>query len=457
MLWNAQPGQFDYFPDAWIEGTAVMMEHVGFNYVKDYLQYVPPFFSSPGISFFDGENNVYTNSLLTIFLFEKAPPSPRIDFPRTMFFNNFAKAIPFDANLRATAGDSTFKSSWVGLLNRFFTGSYFTGIRVDTSRFDLDAALMPWWTASPDSSSRSYTVTKTVNHYAMQQFDYQSDTGSFDTLTVNLACGDSAQSVANPAWAASCIVLGPGLPDSVFPLPIDSNGRSSATITGWRTRNEILVIPTNGDPVSAGYATVSFLAGAPVVPAAPILSQPANGAGGLGTTVTVSWDSSNGASTYAVQISTVSGFTSFAANQTGVTTLSFSVTGLSLNGTYYWRVNATNVSGTGAWSSVRTFSTFVPLAIFPDPPHLGGNNNFINFEGTGVQSVRIYALDGNLVTNSSAGQTGAFAKLANGLKWQLKNNRGRSVAPGYYRAVVEQKDTVAGINSTSVHKLLVFP
>jgi hypothetical protein len=32
-----------------------------------------------------------------------------------------------------------------------------------------------------------------------------------------------------------------------------------------------------------------------------------------------------------------------------------------------------------------------------------------------------------------------------------------SVAPGYYRAVVAQRDTFAGVSSTTVHKLLVFP
>jgi len=466
MLWNQQGvnNPFDYFPLGWIEGTAVMMEHLGFDDIKDYLQYATAFFSAPDSMPFlvdDNENILYSNSLLTIFLFEKAPASPRIDFPKTIFYNNYnyTNGIPFDTNLRATSGDSTFNTTWVGLLNRFHTGSYFTGIRADTSRFDLDAALMPWWAVTPDSSAASYSITKTVYPYAMQTFDYKPNTaGPFDTLTINLACTDSAATVPTPRWAASCIVRGSGLPDSVITLPFDTFGNASCVITGFRARNEVLVIPTNGDPESDGFAAVSFKASALIVPPAPILSSPANGASVPGTSVRVSWNASPGAATYAIQISASSGFASVAVNQTALTALSSVVTKLAPNTTYYWRANATDVSGTSTWSSVWTFSTGVSLVIFPNPPHLSGDKNFINFEGTGIQSVRIYSLDGNIVTNySGTSQTAAFAKLANGLKWQLKNNQGRSVAPGYYRAVVEQQDTLAGTSSTTAHKLLVFP
>ncbi len=465
MLWNnVTPYNFDNYPRALMEGTAVMMEHLGFNDIKDYLQYTTSFFDSlllsgpgPEMSFFDGDNNLYQNSLLTIFLYEKAPLSPRIDFPKTLFFNNFDREMPFDTNLRITSGDSTFSTTWVGLLNRFHTGTYFTGPRTDTSRFDLDAPYMLEWTVVPDSSARSYSITKPVTHYAMQRFDYRSDTGSFDTLTITLACIESSATVPPPLWAASCIVLGPGLPDSVFPLPIDSNGHSSVRITGWHSHNEIIVIPTNGDPVSIGYATVSFNASTLLAPPAPSLAEPANGASGFGTTVTLSWNTSIGATSYAMQISTTSSLASFADNKSGITTLASTVTMLAQNRTYYWRVNATDVGGTSAWSSVWAFSTFAPLAIFPNPGHLSGGNNFIRFEGTGIQSVRIYSLDGNLVTNSGNSREGTFVKQANWLQWQLKNSQGKGIVPGNYRAVVEQRDSVAGINSTSVHKLLVFP
>jgi hypothetical protein len=291
----------------------------------------------------------------------------------------------------------------------------------------------------------------------MQRFDYHSDTGSFDTLTITLACNDSAQTVPNPVWAASCIVRGPGMPDSVFVLPINTAGKSSVKITGWHSRSEALVIPTNGDPVSPGYATVSFTASALLLPSVPALALPANGTAGLGTSLTLSWNSVLVAPSYSVQVAANSSFTNLDVNRTGIPAISSAITGVGLNHVYYWRVNATNTSGTGPWSTVWSFSTFVPLTIFPNPPHLSGSNNFIRFEGSGIQSVLIYSLDGNLVTNSGTSRSSAFAKLTNGLQWELKNSRGMSVAPGYYRAVVAQRDTFAGVSSTTVHKLLVFP
>ncbi len=460
MLWNN--AEFDDFPLAWIEGTAVLMEHLGFNYIKDWLQYVPPFFAGPTMSFFDGENNVYTNSLLTVFLYEKAPPSPEIDFPRSMFFNNYAVETGFDPDLRETSGDSTFSTTWVGLLNRFFTGSYFTGIRADTSRFDLDAALMPWWATTPDSGAKSWSMTKTVGHYGMQIFDYKPTTLPFDTLTITFACTDSAASVPNPRWAASCIVLGTGLPDSVLTAAFDTAGNATCVITGFSTRNEVVVVVTNGDTVSTGYATVSFQAGAPVTPPAPVLSQPVNGSALAGTSVRLVWNASPGATTYGVQVATSSGFGNPLVNRSGITALSSVATGLPPTATCYWRVNATDAVGTGAWSGTWSFTTGTTLAIYPNPPHLSGAgslppNNFIRFAGAGIQSVRIYALDGNLVTNSATSQGGTFARQPAWLQWQLKNSAGKSVVPGCYRAVVEQQDTVAGTSSTSVHKLLVFP
>jgi hypothetical protein len=465
MLWNN--AEFDYFPLGWIEGTAVMMEHLGFDYIKDYIQYAEGFFTAPTeMPFFVDQDAsiLYSNSLLTIYLYEKAPPSPRIDFPKSMFFNNFnyTNGIPFDTNLRAVSADSTFKTTWVGLLNRFHTGSYFTGPRADTSKFDLDAGIMPYWTTSPDSSAPSYSITKAVNPYAMQVFDYQPVAAPFDTLTIRLSCNDSGATVPTPRWAASCIVLGTGLPDSIIAIPLDTFGNGTCVISGFRSRTGVIVIPTNGDPIVTGSATVSFQAGAPGIPAAPTLAGPVSSTGGLGSSVTLSWNTSPGAASYSVQVATTSSFTNFYRSIPGIAALSTTVTGLSPNAKYYWRVDAADISGTSGWSSAWSFTTFTPLTIFPNPPHLSGSsnpipNNFIRFEGSGIQSVCIYSLDGQLVTNSATGESSAFAKLADGLQWQLKNSKGRSVAPGYYRAEVAQKDTLAGISSTTVHKLLVFP
>ena len=429
MFWNSgdNPYGFDYFPLGWIEGTAVLMEHLGFDYVKDYIQYAAGFFSAPTDMPFlvDQDASIlYSNSLLTIYLYEKAPPSPRIDFLKSIFYNNYnyTNGIPFDTNLRAVSADSTFKTTWVGLLNRFQTGSYFTGPRADTSKFDLDAAIMPYWTASPDSSAPSYSITKAVNPYAMQVFDYQPVAAPFDTLTIRLSCSNPAPTVKSPRWAASCIVLGTGLPDSLITIPLDTFGNGTCIISGFQTRTGVIVVPTNGDPVATGNATVSFQAGAPGIPAAPTLAGPVSGTGGLGTAVTLTWNTSLGAASYSAQVATTAAFTNLYRSLTAIATLSTTVTGLSPNAVYYWRLNAADKNGTSGWSSIWNFTTYSSLTIFPNPPHLSGSNNFIRFEGTGIQSVCIYSLDGQLVTNSGTSQSSTFKPLASGLQ-----SHGRSV------------------------------
>ena len=191
-------GQLDSFPFTWIEGTAVMMEHAGWDYIKDYLQYAPPFFQSNTMSFFnylsESDLTVYTNSLLTIYLYERATGQPRIDFPKTIFYNNYndaaGQAMPFDTNLRLTS--SQFGSSWVGLLNRFHAGSYFAGTRADTTKFLSDAAFMGPWSFSPDMLDKTYSVTKQAGAYAMQVFDFTSTPFDADSLTVTFA-GETPQ------------------------------------------------------------------------------------------------------------------------------------------------------------------------------------------------------------------------------------------------------------------------
>lgn len=100
-----------------------------------------------------------------------------------------------------------------------------------------------------------------------------------------------------------------------------------------------------------------FDGGQPTVPDPPVLSSPANGATNVSIPVTLVWNASSGATSYNVQVSTNSSFTSLVYNQTGITSTSVTVSNLSAGTTYYWRVSATNAAGTSAWSSVWSFTT----------------------------------------------------------------------------------------------------
>ena len=94
-----------------------------------------------------------------------------------------------------------------------------------------------------------------------------------------------------------------------------------------------------------------------LAPSIPIQQSPANAAAGQSIAPTFMWDASSGASTYALQVSTSSSFTTYFYNQSGLTATSQQVTGLSNLTTYYWRMNATNSYGTSSWSPVWSFAT----------------------------------------------------------------------------------------------------
>ena len=95
----------------------------------------------------------------------------------------------------------------------------------------------------------------------------------------------------------------------------------------------------------------------PTIPNAPILASPVNGATGVAINPTLSWNTSTGATSYRVQVSANSSFSTTIVDQSGVTSASQAVSGLANNTTYYWQVNATNTGGTSAWSTVSGFTT----------------------------------------------------------------------------------------------------
>jgi hypothetical protein len=118
---------------------------------------------------------------------------------------------------------------------------------------------------------------------------------------------------------------------------------------------------------TSAYSSVRNFTTANPPPAAPVLSSPSNSATGVSTSPTLSWNSSSGASTYNVQVSLVSDFSTQVVNQTGIAATSLNISGLSGNTVYYWHVSATNSGGTGDFSSTFSFTT---IGTPPLPPTL---------------------------------------------------------------------------------------
>ncbi len=109
------------------------------------------------------------------------------------------------------------------------------------------------------------------------------------------------------------------------------------------------------------------------IPSIPALSSPSNGAKGVAVSATLAWNSSVGASSYTLQVSKNAAFTEI-VNHSDVSSTSFSISGLSNNSVYYWRVQAKNAYGSSGWSNVWSFTTITSAS----------NTVITNFNGTSV-------------------------------------------------------------------------
>ncbi len=102
------------------------------------------------------------------------------------------------------------------------------------------------------------------------------------------------------------------------------------------------------------------------IPTAPTLLLPAQNATGVAVAPTLTWNASTGATSYRVQVSTDSTFTStLVVNDSTLTTPTKAVTGLAISTRYYWRVNAKDSLGTSSYSAVRNFMTTSVAGIMP--------------------------------------------------------------------------------------------
>lgn len=129
----------------------------------------------------------------------------------------------------------------------------------------------------------------------------------------------------------------------------------------WRVR------AANGDGSSywSNVWKITTTSPPPQIPNPPILLSPANNSTGQNTSLYLSWDPSFGATSYRLQVSRYSNFSTLVSDNPNLTGTSYYISSLSYSTKYYWRVNASNISGTSAWSAVWNFTT--KSAPPPDP------------------------------------------------------------------------------------------
>ncbi len=237
----------DKFPLSWIEGCATAMEEFLFKDINDYIQYANFYFNYPGpqMSFFDGNNNVYTNSILLLYLLKRTARVSNDNFITIVHKKNFEVLMDFTQNINSAA--KSFGYDWTTLLNDFHTASYFSGNLADTGRFLSDAPLFGQWSFQENSNLRAGT-TKSINPYAMERYYIKRVDSDIDTLNIFFQneTGNQNSSSDNP-WAASIIIRKTD-GDTVIPVRLDSKSNGFYRFAEWKNADYALAVVSNGNP-----------------------------------------------------------------------------------------------------------------------------------------------------------------------------------------------------------------
>lgn len=143
---------------------------------------------------------------------------------------------------------------------------------------------------------------------------------------------------------------------------------TSRTASGmaYNTNHYWRVQARNKAGAGAWSVTRKFTTLAP--PPAPILNTPAHEALGVGDSPTLSWNAAANAANYRLQLSTNSGFSTFVVHDSTLTGLGRAVGPLTPKTTYYWRVQARNAAGAGAFSDIWTFTSVVAMPLITAQP-----------------------------------------------------------------------------------------
>ncbi len=95
----------------------------------------------------------------------------------------------------------------------------------------------------------------------------------------------------------------------------------------------------------------------PPAPAVPQLVSPSNGATNVSIGTLVTWSDTSIVNGYELQVSTNSNFTAITTDQSGISGTQWYPSLPYYSTQYWWRVDASNLNGTSAWSSVWSFTT----------------------------------------------------------------------------------------------------
>jgi len=137
------------------------------------------------------------------------------------------------------------------------------------------------------------------------------------------------------------------------------SGLLNSTKYYWRVKGK----NASGYGSPSAYRTFATIIASP---ATPVPSSPADSALNVDLNPQISWNAVTGAASYHLQVATSQDFsTGLIVDDSTYTQTSKIIGPVTLNTSYFWRVQAKNAGGTSIWSSRRRFTTMPPPPIPP--------------------------------------------------------------------------------------------
>ncbi len=279
---------------------------------------------------------------------------------------NGEKGLPMVASLQWTGSNDIVTYRLHMSYDSLFVTTALSRTGLSASAFDagpLDAGTTYYWRVNASnafgtsewSSARRFT-TGVVGPVLIQPVDKAVNVAVAPLLKWNAVTGAVSYRVQVSDSAA------PGTPvvdvTVVSDLSYQASGLANGRTYLWR------IYSADG----SGQGTWSVLqkfTTVVAVPPAPMLSSPPIGAVDVSPNTVFQWKAAMSASSYHMQVSTDSVFTTTTVNITGLSVPTYAASGLPPKTRLYWRVNATNAGGAGVWSDVWTFTTNVATPVPP--------------------------------------------------------------------------------------------
>jgi len=113
--------------------------------------------------------------------------------------------------------------------------------------------------------------------------------------------------------------------------------------------------------LSANQTNQDFTAELIILPSAPLLTLPVNGATEQAVDSWLSWQADANSVDYTLQVSTDNQFNHLIADVSNIQGIVYQLSALEYEITYYWRVRGENAFGSGPWSDTWSFATRAPV------------------------------------------------------------------------------------------------